>query len=60
MLEVALGRQRKMWIDTVKDCLTKRGLDARHAKRIGKDRIEWRWFVGRNARGVARGYEPST
>ena len=27
-----VGRQRKKWIDTVKDCLKKRGLDVRQAR----------------------------
>ena len=30
----SVSRQRKRWIDTVKDCLKKRGLDVRQARRI--------------------------
>ena len=32
-------------IDTVKECLRKRGLDVRQARRKVKDRSEWRGFV---------------
>ena len=32
------GRPRKRWIDTVKDCLKKRGLDIRQARRMVHDR----------------------
>ena len=32
------GKPRKEWIDTVKDCLKERGLDARQARRIVHDR----------------------
>ena len=34
----SVGRPRKSWIDTVKDCLKKRGLDVRKARRIVHDR----------------------
>ena len=37
-----VGRPRKRWIDTVKDCLKKRGLDVRQARRMGHDRSVWR------------------
>ena len=36
------GRTRKRWIDTVKDCLRKRRLDVRQAKRMVQDKSEWR------------------
>ena len=49
---------RKRWIDTVKDCLKKRGLDVRQARRMLDDRIVWRGFVRGNAWGVARGMNP--
>ena len=52
------GRPRKRWIDTVKECLKKRGLDIRQAKRMVQDRSEWRGFVRENAWGVARGMNP--
>ena len=35
----SLGRLRKKWIDTVKECLKKRGLDVRQAKRMVQDRV---------------------
>ena len=41
----SVGRLRKRWIDTVKECLRKRGLDVRQARRIIEDRSEWRGFV---------------
>ena len=31
---LSVGRQRKRWIDTVEDCLKKRDLDVRQARRI--------------------------
>ena len=31
--------RRKRWIDTVKECFKKRGLDVRHARRMEHDRI---------------------
>ena len=34
-------RLQKRWIDTVKDCLKKRGLDVRQTRRIVQDRNEW-------------------
>ena len=47
----SVGRLRRRWIDTLKDCLRKRGLDVRQAKRMGEDRTEWRGFVrGMNPR----------
>ena len=48
----SVGRPRKRWIDTVKDCLKKRGLDVREARRMVHDRSVWRGFV--------RGNEPFT
>ena len=30
----SVGRPRKRWIDKVKDCIKKRGLDVRQARRI--------------------------
>ena len=40
----SLGRSRKRWIDVVKECLRKRGLDVRQSRRM-KDRNDWREFV---------------
>ena len=51
----SVGRPRKRWIDTVKECLKKRGLYIRQAKRMVQDRSEWWRFVKGNAWGVARG-----
>ena len=39
-------RPRKRCIDTVKECLRKRGLDVRQARRMVQDRSECRGFVG--------------
>ena len=54
----SVGRWRKRWIDTVKVCLKKRGLDVRQAKRMVQDRSEWRGFVRGNAYIVARRMNP--
>ena len=51
----SVGRPRKRWIDTVKECLRKRRLDVRQARRIVQNRSEWRGFVRGNAWYVARG-----
>ena len=37
----SMGRPQKRWIDTMKECLKKRGLDVRQAKRMVQDRSEW-------------------
>ena len=34
----SVGRPQKRWIDTVKECLRKRGLDVRQARRMVQDR----------------------
>ena len=44
----SVGRQRKRWINTVKDCLKKRGCDVRQARRMVHDRSERRGYVRRN------------
>ena len=36
----SLGRPRKRWIDTVKECLRKRGLDVGQASSMVQDRCE--------------------
>ena len=36
----SVGRLRNKWIDTVEDCLRKRGLDVRQARRMVQDRSE--------------------
>ena len=53
-----VGRPWKRWIDTVKKCLRKKGLDVRQTRRMVQDRSEWRGFVRGNAWGVARGMNP--
>ena len=45
-------------MDTINDCLRKRGLDVRQARRMVQDRSEWRGFVRWNAWDVARGMNP--
>ena len=40
---------RKRWIDMVKDCLRKRGLDVRQAGKMVQNRCEWWGFVRENA-----------
>ena len=51
----SVRRPWKRWIDTVKECLRKRGLDVRQARRMVQDRSERREFVRGNAwGGVAR------
>ena len=52
------GRPWKRWIDTVKDCLKKRSLDVRQARRMLHDRSVWRGFVMGNAWGNVRGMNP--
>ena len=54
----SVDRARKRWIDTVKDCLRKRDLDVRQARRMLQDRSEWRGFVRGNAWGIAQGMNP--
>ena len=53
-----VSRRRKRWLDTVKDCLRKRGLNVRQARRMMQDRTEWRWFVRGNTWSVAKGMNP--
>ena len=52
----SVGKLRKRWVDTVKDCLRKRGLDVTQARRMVQDKSEWQW----NAWGVAWRDEPLT
>ena len=48
-----MGRLRKRWIDTMMDCLKKRDLDIRQARRVGHDKSVWKGFMRGNALGVA-------
>ena len=54
----SVGRQWKRWIDTMKECLKKRGLDIRQARRMIQDRSEWQGFMKGNAWGIAWGMNP--
>ena len=51
------GRPPKRWINTMKECLRKRGLDVRQARRMVQDRREWRGFEGK-CMGRSPGDEP--
>ena len=42
----------------MKECLKKRGLNVRQARRIVQDRSEWWGFVRGNAWGVAQEMNP--
>ena len=37
----SVGRPWKRWIDTVKECLKKRGLDVKQSRRMVQDKSEW-------------------
>ena len=56
----SVGRPRKRWIDTMKECLKKRGLDVRQARRMVQDRSEWLEFVRVECMGHSPGDEPLT
>ena len=43
------GRPWRRWIDTVKECLKKRGLDVRQARKMVHDTTVWQGFVRGNA-----------
>ena len=45
----SVGRSRMRWIDTVKECLMKRGLDVRQARKMVQYMSEWWGFVKGNA-----------
>ena len=54
----SLDRPRKRWIDSVKDCLKKSGLDFTQARITVNNSSVWQRFVRGNAWGVARGMNP--
>ena len=54
----SVGKLQKRWIDTVKDCLKKRFLDVRQARRMMHDRSVWWGFVRGNAWGITQGMNP--
>ena len=56
----SVGKPRKRWTDTVKECLKKRGLYVGQARRIVQDRSEWRGFVRGECMGHSLGDEPLT
>ena len=41
----SVGSPWKRWIDSVKECLGKRGLDVRQVRRMVQDRSEWWGFM---------------
>ena len=49
----SVGMLQKRWIDAMKDCLRKTGLDVRQTRRMVYDRNEWWGFVRRDAWSVA-------
>ena len=51
----SVGRPWKRLLDTVKECLKKKGLDVRQARRMVQGRSEWWQFVRGDAWGVAWG-----
>ena len=48
----SVGRPWERWIYTLKDCLKKRGLDVRQARRMVYNRNKWWGFVRGNAEGL--------
>ena len=54
----SVGRPWKRWIDIVKECLKRRGLDINQARRMVHDRSEWWGFVRGSAWGIAQGMNP--
>jgi hypothetical protein len=49
-----VGRPKKRWIDSVKECLVERNVGLVEARRLARDRSEWRGFV----RGYGCGPRP--
>ena len=54
----SMGRPWNRWIDTMKECLKKRGLDIREVRRMVQDRSKWQGFVRGSAWGIAEGMNP--
>ena len=52
---LSVSRPQMRWTDNVKECLRKRGLNIRQARRMIQDRCEWRGFVRWHVWGVALG-----
>ena len=53
----SVGKLRKRWIYTARECLKQRGLDVRQARRMVPDRIVWWGFEG-ECMGCCLGDEP--
>ena len=53
-----VGGPGKRYIDSVNDCLKKRGLNVGQARRMVLDRSEWRGFVRGNVWGITSGMNP--
>ena len=43
----------RRWVDTLKDCLRKRGLDVRQTRKMMQDRSKWLGFVRESVWGIA-------
>ena len=56
----SVGRPRKRWTDTVKQCLNKRDLDVRQARIMVHDRSVWGGFVRGECMERCPGDEPLT
>ena len=54
----SVGKPRKRWHDTLKECLRKIEFYVRQARRMVQDRSKWREFLRGNAWGVAREMNP--
>ena len=54
----SVGKPPKRLSDIVKECLRKRALDVRQARRMVQDSSTWRGFVMGNEWGVVRGMNP--
>ena len=56
----SVGKPHKRWIDTVKDCLRKRGLDVRQGRIMVQNRSEWWGFVKGECMGHSPGGKPNS
>ena len=53
------GRMKRRWIDSVKECLMEKNVSLDQARRLARDRSEWRGFVrGRGCGPQGPGDEP--
>ena len=51
-INCSVSRPRKRWIDIMKDCLKRRGLDARQIRRMVHDRSVWRGICEKECPGM--------